>query len=181
MMSTAEKVAYLKGLIDGTEFDSKEQKKMFIALTDVLRSLANDVAENSSNIDNVDAHLLEVDEDLGAVESIVYGSESEKDDDNDDDLDYDSSFGFDEENDLDDYFDDSEDVDDSDDFSEDDFDGEDVSDEENDVDSEEMYEIECPACHETIYLQESVILEGGVDCPNCGEPLEFDIEFEDED
>ena len=47
-------------------------------------------------------------------------------------------------------------------------------------DGEELYEIECPACHETIYLQESVILGGSVDCPACGEPLEFDIEFEEE-
>ena len=65
--------------------------------------------------------------------------------------------------------DDSNDDMDDDDFEEDD-----------EEDGEEMYEIECPACHETIYLQESVILEGAVDCPNCGEPLEFDIEFEEE-
>lgn len=163
MMSTEEKVAYLRGLIDATDFDSKEQKKLFIALTDLLRSIVRDVDENMGNIDNVDAHLLEVDEDLAAVENIIYDGDSAKEDDSEDDGDY--SF---DEGELEDYDDDDDDFDDD-------------ESEEQDSDGEEMYEIECPACHETIYLQESIILEGGVDCPNCGEPLEFDVQFEDED
>lgn len=176
-MTTAEKVAYLKGLTDATEFESKDKKKLFSTLMNVLQSLADDVEANTENIDNIDSHLNEVDEDLGMVESIIYGEEDEDDDE-----------GFHEGADYafrDDDFDDSSDSEDDFDFSsdedDDDLESDDDDDDDGDSDNEEMYEIECPACHETIYLQESVILEGGVDCPNCGEPLEFDVEFEDED
>lgn len=42
-------------------------------------------------------------------------------------------------------------------------------------DDDEMYEVECPACHETIYLDESILEDGEIECPNCGTDLEFDF------
>lgn len=45
---------------------------------------------------------------------------------------------------------------------------------------EEYYEVECPACHEVICVDEGILEEGSTACPNCGENLEFEIEFEDE-
>jgi len=52
-----------------------------------------------------------------------------------------------------------------------------------DMDDVEMeyYEVECPACHDTICVDEGILEEGSIECPNCGEKLEFEIEFEDED
>ena len=48
---------------------------------------------------------------------------------------------------------------------------------EEDFDSDECYyEITCPNCNETICLSEDVICDGQMDCPNCGVPLEFDID-----
>lgn len=41
---------------------------------------------------------------------------------------------------------------------------------------DEIYEIECPACQDVIYLDEDMIDEGGIECPNCGTPLEFDFD-----
>ncbi len=38
------------------------------------------------------------------------------------------------------------------------------------------YEVECPTCHDVIYLDDEMIDEGGIKCPNCGEELEFDLE-----
>ena len=37
-----------------------------------------------------------------------------------------------------------------------------------------QYECVCPTCGDTIYLDESIVEEGSIDCPNCGEKLEFD-------
>ncbi len=48
-------------------------------------------------------------------------------------------------------------------------------DEEDDDEEECYYEVTCPACNETICLSEDVIEDGQIDCPNCGECLEFDI------
>ena len=43
---------------------------------------------------------------------------------------------------------------------------------------DEVYEVECPKCHDTIYLDEDMLEEDGIDCPNCGTPLEFDFDGE---
>lgn len=46
-----------------------------------------------------------------------------------------------------------------------------------------FYEVTCPACNNTITIDEDVLNLGSIACPNCGEELEFDgIEVdEDED
>ena len=43
-------------------------------------------------------------------------------------------------------------------------------------DDEDLYEIECPACHDTVYLDEDMLEEDGITCPNCGTELEFDFD-----
>lgn len=43
---------------------------------------------------------------------------------------------------------------------------------------DELYEIECPACHDTVYLDEDMLDEGGIECPNCGTELEFDFDID---
>ena len=50
-----------------------------------------------------------------------------------------------------------------------------------DDDGDEMYEVECPACHETIYLDESILEDGAIECPNCGTELEFDFDCDCDD
>ena len=47
--------------------------------------------------------------------------------------------------------------------------------------SGDYFEVECPACGETICLDESVLNEEAIECPACGETLEFDFDDEDED
>ena len=68
---------------------------------------------------------------------------------------------------------------DDDDWDDDDFDFDD--------DDDELYEITCPTCGDTILLDEGMIEEGSMNCPNCNELLEFDYDdltiedFEDKD
>lgn len=42
-------------------------------------------------------------------------------------------------------------------------------------DDEDCYATTCPTCEETIYFDESILADGEVVCPNCGEKLEFDL------
>ena len=55
--------------------------------------------------------------------------------------------------------------------------------EDYDDDDNPFYEVTCSACGEKINVSEDVLLEGEIECPNCGEVLEFDFSslFTDED
>ena len=45
-----------------------------------------------------------------------------------------------------------------------------------------IYEVECPVCGEIINFDDETLEEGSIPCPNCGENLEFSLEDdEDED
>lgn len=47
---------------------------------------------------------------------------------------------------------------------------------------EDMYEITCPKCENSIVVDFDVIADGEILCPNCGEKLEFDLsELEEEE
>ncbi len=52
----------------------------------------------------------------------------------------------------------------------------DDEDEDFDFDDDELYEVTCPTCGDSILLDESIIDEGSMNCPNCDELLEFDYE-----
>ncbi|MEG0854632.1 MAG: hypothetical protein RSF82_12200, partial [Angelakisella sp.] len=59
---------------------------------------------------------------------------------------------------------------------------EDWYDEDEDEDDEDVrYEVECPVCGNVINVDEDLLEEGAIDCPNCGENLEFDFDEDDED
>lgn len=64
----------------------------------------------------------------------------------------------------------------------------DLDDEEDDDDDDEcdfcdedeqMYECICPSCGDRIMLGENIIADGSIDCPNCGENLEFDFDSDE--
>ena len=59
-------------------------------------------------------------------------------------------------------------------YGDDDFDYDDDEDYEEDED-DVFYEVTCNACDTTLNVSEDVLLEGEIECPNCGELLEFDF------
>ncbi len=46
---------------------------------------------------------------------------------------------------------------------------------------DDMYEVTCPACENSITVDFDVIQEGSIPCPNCGETLEFDLSCLEDD
>lgn len=44
-----------------------------------------------------------------------------------------------------------------------------------DEEDEIFYEVTCGKCDEQICVSEDILLEGEIECPNCGELLEFDF------
>ncbi|MBQ1186277.1 MAG: hypothetical protein IIX54_01135 [Clostridia bacterium] len=63
-------------------------------------------------------------------------------------------------------------------FYADDEDYEDEEDEDEYYDDEDVYEVQCPNCNDIIYLDESMLEEEEMICPNCGTRLEFEFECE---
>lgn len=52
----------------------------------------------------------------------------------------------------------------------------------DEIENDDLYEITCPKCNNSITVDFDVISTGGILCPNCGEPLEFDLsELDDEE
>lgn len=60
-------------------------------------------------------------------------------------------------------------------YEDDEYDDE-YDDEEYDDDDDEVYEVTCPNCGDKIYLDEDMLLDGNMDCPNCGTNLEFEFD-----
>ena len=138
MATITEKVAYLKGLVEGMDIDqSTKEGKVLTAVMDVL----SDLATTLEDLEDYTAELTEqvdaIDEDLDLLESDYY-------EDWDEDCCCDGDC--------------------------------DCCDEDC---GNEFYDVTCPSCDTVFCVDEDTLLEGGIDCPNCGEHLEFDIE-EDE-
>ena len=128
-MDICEKVAYIKGLAEGLNLDSETKEgKILAAVIDVLGDITEEICDIEDGCDAMLEQLDAVDEDLSAVEELIY--------DEDDDCDCDDCCDCD----------------------------------------DDLYEVECPQCHDVIYLDEDMLADEGITCPNCGTELEFDFD-----
>lgn len=57
----------------------------------------------------------------------------------------------------------------------------DDDDDECDCGDDEMYDITCPSCGETISVDEETLLNEDLSCPNCGANFEIDFDEDDEE
>ena len=149
-MTISEKAAYLKGLMDGLELDTEKAEGKMIAS---IVELLGDVTKRLTDIEET---TIAISDELDEIEE---------------DLDAIEDFIMDEED---------EDWDDWDDEDEE-YDEDDYGDEGFDFGDEDsiIYEVKC-ACGEVINFDEDTLEEGSMECPNCGELLEFSLE-DDED
>ena len=68
-MSAREKIAYLKGLIDGQNLtDTPDKAKFYAALVDALDSLAVAIEEHEDVHEELNAYLEQLDEDVSDIE-----------------------------------------------------------------------------------------------------------------
>ena len=131
-MTVTEKVAYLKGLMEGMKLDTTTNEgKVLAAVVDILADLADDLEEVASD-------LFDLGEDVDAI---------------------------------------SDDLSDVEDYLCDEYEDEDEDDDEEPL----FFEVTCPACEKTITIDEDVLNLGSIQCPNCGEMLEFEFDEDDVD
>lgn len=155
-MKLTEKIAYMKGLIDGMELDrSTKESKAILQMTEVMEEMAVYIDDLQSQVDELTELCDLLDHDLGEVETDLYCDDDEDDDDDWSDDDDDEEFRLGEvlPADYDDFaFDDDDDFD------------------------EVQYVVNCPSCEETVNLSERQLEEGSIVCPHCGELLEFNYD-----
>lgn len=73
-----EKVAYLKGLIEGANFDTNTTEgKLISEIVNALELIAFDLEDHQESIDELGAYVDELDGDLAEVEAVIYGDEYE--------------------------------------------------------------------------------------------------------
>lgn len=96
-MENIEKVAYLRGMLEGMKFDAdSDMGKIVLKLIDIVDDLAHDLTDAEERADVIADYIDELDHDLGEVEEYVYGDDCDCcddddcdcccDDDDDDDL-----------------------------------------------------------------------------------------------
>lgn len=136
-MTLTEKVAYLKGLVEGLGIDeTTNQGKVTKAVVEILNDMALSIADLEDSTSELYEEVEALDEDLGNLEDDFYDDEEYEDEEEDDEDDCDCC-------------------------------------------CDEIYEVECPNCHEEICIDGEILDMGSIECPNCGENLTFEIEEDD--
>lgn len=130
-MEMTEKVAYIKGLMEGMKFEpNTNEGKLIAALLDVVSDIAQKVTEMDEEVGDLFDEVDAISEDLSDVEDYLW-----EDDDEDEDDTYEDG----------------------------------------------LYEITCPSCGEVVCVDEDMLADDDLACPNCGTKFEVDFSDDDED
>lgn len=165
-MKLTEKIAYMRGLFEGMQLDpNTKEGKAITYMAEVLSEAGEHIDKLESRVDELEELCDLLDEDLNAVEEDLYEDDDDEEDDEDSDDD-----------DWDDY---DWDEDDDEDYSI----GKVLPAEEPRFDrgnedgfDDFQYVVTCPSCKQDVSLTEYDLEEGSMDCPHCGELLEFDYD-----
>lgn len=88
-MELKEKVAFIKGLMEGMEFDvTTKEGKILNAVVELLDQMADSVVQIDEDVDQLYDEVDALSEDLEDVESCVYGDEDDDEDEDDYDEEY---------------------------------------------------------------------------------------------
>ena len=132
-MTTTEKVAYLKGLMEGMKLDTESNEgKLLSVIADILADMAEDMEDLSGDLCDLGEEVDALSDDLSDVEDFLCDEEDDEEDEDEDD------------------------------------------------EEPLFFEVTCPACDKTITVDEDVLNLGSIQCPNCGEMLEFEFDEDDE-
>lgn len=75
-MKSKEYSSYIKGLIEGANLDlTTPEGKVLSALTELAGQMADEIDALTAKVETCNAYIEEIDEDLGAVEEVLYGED----------------------------------------------------------------------------------------------------------
>lgn len=77
-MTISEKVAHLKGVMEGMNFDaSTNEGKLISLIADVLTDISDEIDVITDDVDTLFDYCDEIDEDLGEVEQVLFECDDE--------------------------------------------------------------------------------------------------------
>ena len=86
-MELTEKIAYIKGLMEGMNFNTETNEgKIITALVDIVDDMTHQVEEMNDDLDDLYDEVDAISEDLGDVEDFVFEEDDEDEDEYEDDL-----------------------------------------------------------------------------------------------
>ena len=146
MSISAEKLSYLKGVVDGMNLsEATNEGKLFLGIIDVLSALSSEKDQLESRVDKLGEYIDELDRSLSELCDTVYEENDPENDEEEEDRDRDVNGSV-----LpdDDEFDDSE-------------------------DGVSYYSTICPYCKSYVTLTGDLLPEKGegFECPSCGKLL----------
>ncbi len=141
-MTLTEKTAYLKGMMEGMNFEpATNEGKLLAKIVELLDEIALSVEDLEDQVDAIDDftdelanYAEQIDDDLTDLEDLVLDEADDEDED----------------------------------FEDEDFDEDEDEDEEEDEEDYDGYETECPVCGKTVFFTDEDDPEDVV-CPSCGE------------
>ena len=144
--------AYIKGLIEGLNFDENSKEfKVLTAITELLEDMCYSVEQLEEDTEIISEHIDDIHEQIEYIEEYIEDEIYDEFGCGDscgcgcgDDCDCDDECGC------------GDDCDCDDDFCD--------------------FQVTCPSCGDIIELNEAVLDEGLINCPNCKELLEFDFD-----
>ena len=148
-MTISEKSAYLKGLMDGMKLNTESDEGKMIA---AIVDMLGDLARKVTDIEDT---TIAISDELDEIEEDLDAIEDFIMDSDEED--------WDEEEEEDEEWDEDEDYEEGFDFGDED---------------STIYEVVC-ACGTVINFDEETLEKGSMECPNCGELLEFVVEEDD--
>lgn len=166
-MTVNEKIAYLKGLMEGLDFEPDTPEKRILSLVvEIIGDMCEVDDSISDRMDNLEEYISEIDSDLGDVEEVLCERPPEPPFDPNEYL---SSF---------DDIDDLEDLDDDDLDELEELDEYDDEDEDDDDEVDDTFSVECPECGEEVYFDSSLLDRKEIRCPSCNNLFKFRIDEE---
>ena len=90
-----QKIAYLRGLMDGMKLAEDDNTKLLRAIADCLDAIADELETESARVDIIEDELDEVNDDIDQLDEVLgFLLEDEDDDDEDEDEDWEDDFDF---------------------------------------------------------------------------------------
>lgn len=93
-----EKIAYLKGLMDGMELPEDNNTKLLRAIADCLEAMADDIETESARLDMLEGDVDTINEDIDELDEVLgfllEDEDDEDDEDEDDDFDWEDDFNY---------------------------------------------------------------------------------------